>query len=121
PRHDVDVDALAFKMLIDGLPVGREVLVIDEIPTDLPIEMLANGASDWLERMAIKSLVIIRTTISDDSAPLTCAVVVGTVTERRSWAPEVVRDLELVTQIMALALHSRRRGHLLSASRAEIE
>src|SRR5262245_20340369 len=59
PRLDIDVDALAFKTLIDGVPIGREAVVLEQIPRDLPIEMMTNGTNEQLERMDIKSLVVI--------------------------------------------------------------
>jgi formate hydrogenlyase transcriptional activator len=114
-----EADVPPFKTLLDGWQGTQDALVLERIPEELPVDLLAAMADDATRRIAMTSAVVIRVVIPGLDG-LTCLLAAGLVTEHRRWSAAVVERIRLVAGLLAGALERRRQQQALHQSQMEI-
>jgi formate hydrogenlyase transcriptional activator len=117
---DLDADVVPLRLLIDGWHDNREELVVERIPDDLPVDVLAAISDEALSRLTVKSAVIVRLVVPGLDGMWSCALLAGVVGGPRRWAEPIVDRLRVVSGVVASALARRRVEQGLHDSHVEI-
>ena len=89
---DVVADIKPLTAVIHSLGIAGEPIIFERIPEQLPLDMLTGAALDDVQRMSMKSAVIIPVTVPGQ---FSFALAVGAITQHRAWPGHFVEGLRL--------------------------
>ena len=114
---DVVADIKPLTAVIHSLGITGEPIIFERIPEQLPLDMLTGAALDDVQRMSMKSAVIIPVTVPGQ---FSFALAVGVITQHRAWPGHFVEGLRLLAEVLTVAWQRRRQELALRQSRAEV-
>src|SRR5215471_16268476 len=117
---DLDADVVPLRLLIDGWHDNREELVVERVPDDLPVDVLAALSDEAVSRLTLRSAVIVRLVVPGLDGLWSCALLAGVMNGPRRWAEPIVDRLRVVAGVVASALARRRVEQGLHDSHVEI-
>ena len=120
PPFDAADDIVPLRAVIDNWRGDADVVVFERIPEDFPVNALSDIPDHAKSRMTMRSAVVVRVIVPVTDGALTCALMAGTLAERRSWPPPVLQRLQIATEMLASALARQRQEHALQQSQVEI-
>src|SRR5215472_1711284 len=117
---DAEADVVPLRMLVEAWHSDGNALVLERIPDDLPVDVLAAIPDEALTRITVRSGIVVRVVVPSLDGPFTSALLVGIVGESRCWSERFVERLQVVTTLLASALARRRQEQALHQSHVEI-
>jgi transcriptional regulator with GAF, ATPase, and Fis domain len=110
-------DAAQASWLWDWLRPKRDALVLERIPADLPVQAVTPALVEHLRPLPLRSLLVMPSKIGGD---LTCALSLEGLRDVHPWPPPLVDRLQVLTAIVAAALHRRRQDFALRQSQNDL-
>src|SRR3954464_964441 len=98
---DAADDVVPLRALVDHWRHDAEVIVLERIPEDFPVAALADIPDHLKSRMTMRSAVAVRVIVPVTDGALTCALIAGTLAERRAWPAPVLQRLQIATEMLA--------------------
>ena len=110
-----DIERLTALMIsLDSL---SKPMILERIPEQLPRERLTSEALDRVQRLSMKSAVLVPMVVPGQ---FSLALAVGVCTGYRAWPERFIEGLRLLTEILIAAWQRRTQDVALRESREEI-